>query len=89
VQDAPSVLGWQRWREFDELHVLGLLKAALEASAETIALPADLIDHFAHILLATLNEIALLTAGAPDKDAAIRSGQAAFDEFFRRLFQTG
>src|SRR5882757_11481098 len=26
--DAPSVLGWERWREYDEKHVLGAMKAS-------------------------------------------------------------
>jgi hypothetical protein len=29
--DAPSVLGWQRWRDMDERHTLGLIRAVLQA----------------------------------------------------------
>lgn len=83
--DAPSVVGWQRWREVEEKHALGLLKAGLQAAAEAGHVPQAHVDAFAHMLLAALNETALLIARAPDQAAAMRKGQAAVDEFLRRL----
>jgi AcrR family transcriptional regulator len=83
--DAPAVLGWERWRAMDERHGFGLLKRALQAAAEGGRLPGDLVDAFAHMLLAALNEIALLVARAEDRDAAIRDGEAAVDALLVRL----
>jgi AcrR family transcriptional regulator len=83
--DAPSVLGWERWRAMDERHGFGLIKAALQAAAEGGRLPAELVDSFAHMLLAALNEIALLVARADDREAAIRDGEAAVDALLVRL----
>jgi AcrR family transcriptional regulator len=40
--DAPSALGWQKWREIEERHGLGLLKRALKAAAKTGKLRASL-----------------------------------------------
>jgi AcrR family transcriptional regulator len=83
--DAPSVLGWQRWREMEERHALGMIKAVLGAIAETGRLAPELVDMFAHVLLASVNEIALLIARADDQAAASRSAAAAVEEILGRL----
>jgi AcrR family transcriptional regulator len=87
--DAPSVIGWQRWREVEERYAFGMLKAALEASAGPAGLRPALIDPFAHMLLASVNEIALVISRADDTAAATRMGEAAIDELLRRLFGAG
>ncbi len=83
--DAPAVLGWQRWREMEERHALGMIKAVLAEIARAGRLAPDLADMFAHMLLASLNEIALFIARADDPAAAMRSGAAAVDELLHRL----
>ena len=83
--DAPAVLGWERWRAMDERHGFGQIKRALQAAAAGGRLPSDLVDAFAHMLLAALNEIALLVARADDRDAAIHDGEAAVDALLVRL----
>jgi AcrR family transcriptional regulator len=83
--DAPSILGWERWREIEEQYALGLLKAALQAEADAGHVRADLVDVFAHMLLATMNELALLIARADDQAAAQRMAVEAVDELLGRL----
>ncbi|WP_279580128.1 hypothetical protein [Fodinicola feengrottensis] len=83
--DAPSVIGWHRWREYDEKHVLGAMKAGMASSAAQGLLPAEQSDLFAHVVMAAVNEIALVTARADDHTEAIRIGTAAVDEILRRL----
>lgn len=83
--DAPAVLGWTRWREVEEDHALGLVKGALEAVAATGRLRPDLVDMLAHVLLAGVNEVALMVATADDTRSAQRSGEAAVDELLTRL----
>jgi AcrR family transcriptional regulator len=83
--DAPSVLGWDKWREVEEAHALGMVKAALAAVAETGALAPELVDMFAHVLLASMNEIALLVARSDDPEAATRDATAAVEELLTRL----
>jgi AcrR family transcriptional regulator len=85
--DAPAVLGWQRWREFDEEHVLGNIKAAMHIAAAEGALDPKHADAFAHILLAAVNELALTIPGAADQAAAISAAESALDEFLRRLLK--
>jgi AcrR family transcriptional regulator len=85
--DAPAVLGWHRWRALDAQSTLGELRAALAAMATAGQLPASLVDMFAHVVLAAMNEIALVIAMADDTQAAMRDGAAAVDQFLERLLQ--
>jgi AcrR family transcriptional regulator len=85
LTDAPSVLGWEKWREIDERHAFGLMKAALEPAAKEAGLPAALVDAFAHILLASLSEVALMIAQAHDTTAALENGRRAVRELLARI----
>ncbi|GAB3965386.1 TetR/AcrR family transcriptional regulator [Actinoallomurus acanthiterrae] len=87
--DAPSVIGWQRWRELEERYALGMTKEALRRVAEVGRLPAEFVDPFAHMLLAALDEIALLIARAEDVEAATSTGVAAVEELLDRLVGAG
>ncbi|MCO1653579.1 TetR/AcrR family transcriptional regulator [Pseudonocardia humida] len=83
--DAPTVLGWQRWRERDEATFLGDLRRALAAAAEQGVLDRGHVDVFAHALLASANETALLVARADDPAAALAGAQDALDELLDRV----
>jgi len=85
IIDAPAVLGWDRWREIESRYGLGMLKVALQGVADAGRLRADLVDLFAHMVLAAMNEIAQLVARADDAEPAIRQGEAAVDELLTRL----
>ena len=67
--DAPAVLGWQAWREADARHGLGLVSEALRAVMEAGLIASQPVEPLAHLLLAALNEAALLVAGADDPAA--------------------
>ena len=82
LTDAPSVLGWEKWREIDERHAFGLMKAALEPAAKEASLPATLVDAFAHMLLASLSEVALMIAQADDTTQALENGRRACANFW-------
>jgi hypothetical protein len=58
--DAPAVLGWQRWRELDEQNSLGPIRAALTHAAEAGSIERRHVNPFAHIVLAAVNEVALM-----------------------------
>ena len=87
--DAPSVVGWEKWREIDERYAFGLLKAALGAVAARGRVRKELVDVLAHMLLAALAEVALVIARAKDAKGAVRVGQAAVDELLDGLFGPG
>jgi AcrR family transcriptional regulator len=64
--DAPAVLGWQAWREADARHGLGLVTEALRAVIDAGLIAPQPVEPLAHLLLAALNEAALLVADADD-----------------------
>jgi AcrR family transcriptional regulator len=84
--DAPAVVGWERWREIDEQHAFGLVKAAIAAIAADGRVKPELVDVMAHMVLAALLEVALLVARADEGRIAIRRGQEAIDELLSALF---
>jgi AcrR family transcriptional regulator len=85
LTDAPSVVGWDVWREIDSRHGLGLLKAAFRLAAELGHLPESRVEPFAHALLAVLTEMALLVARADDQSAAADAGRDAVELVLSQL----
>jgi AcrR family transcriptional regulator len=85
--DAPAVLGWERWREVDEQNNLGWIRTALEYAAEAGSVEPLHVDTFAHIVLAAVNEVALMIALADDPVSALSAGENAFAEFVDRLLR--
>jgi len=83
--DPPAVVGWTRWREIDEKHILGGLRASMRRIADQGRLPPGDVDLFTHMLLAAVNEAALLIARAKDPEEALATGQAAVDALLDRL----
>ena len=83
--DAPVVLGWERWRELDEQGSLRPIRAALDYAAEAGRIEPRHVDAFAHIVLATINEVALMIARADDPAATLTAGESAVAEFLDRL----
>ena len=67
--DAPAVLGWQTWREIDAVHGLGLVTEALEHVMDAGLIEIQPVLPLAHLLLAALNEAAMLVANAKDPAA--------------------
>jgi AcrR family transcriptional regulator len=85
LTDAHSVLGWQKWREIEDRYGLGRLKQALRLVAATGRIQEDEADVFAHILLASLIEVAFLVARAPDPRKAAKTGRKAIKQLLERL----
>lgn len=83
--DAPAALGWQKWREIEAQHGLGLLKAALGRAAEAGRLRTDQVDLFAHMLLASLIEVALMIARSQNSKAAVQQGRKALTRLIDAL----
>jgi AcrR family transcriptional regulator len=83
--DPPSVVGWTRWRELDEVHTLGGLRRNLELIAQQGRLAEGDIDLFAHMLLASLSEAALLIARAEKPRSALKVGEAAVETLLAGL----
>ena len=80
--DAPSVVGWSRWREIDERHGFGLLLAGLQATGR---FPEPILHPVAHMLLAATLEAALLIARAGPRSKEARNARAGVDELLDRV----
>jgi AcrR family transcriptional regulator len=83
--DAPAVLGWQAWRELDARFGLGLVTMALQAAMDAGQMEHQPVEPLAHMLLAALNEGAMLVAQADDQAAARAEVGAAVDKLLDRL----
>ena len=70
LRDAPSVLGWEEWRALGDRYGLGLLRAALDAGMESGALKSQPSAPLAHVLMAVLDEAALVVVRSDDVAAA-------------------
>jgi AcrR family transcriptional regulator len=83
--DPPRVVGWKRWRELDDVHTLGGLRASIAALAEQGRVAEAEVDTLAHMLLAAVAEAALLIAQADDPEAALTSALATVDTLLTRV----
>lgn len=75
--DAPSVLGWEAWREVEARHGLGMLRMLLQHASNRGLLPADHVEDLAHIMLGAVSEAAMVVAHHPnDSEVRSRMGQS-------------
>jgi AcrR family transcriptional regulator len=75
--DAPSVLGWERWREIGWRYGMGLTEGTVQAAIDAGRIAPQPARPLAHLLLGALDEAALFVARAEDRDAARREMAAA------------
>jgi len=68
--DAPSVLGWERWREIGARYGLGLIEGVLQAAMDNGHIEVQPARPLAHVLLGAVDEAAMVVARAVDQDAA-------------------
>ena len=68
--DAPSVLGWEAWREIGFQHLFGLLATGLHWGMAAGKLAEQPVVPLVHVLLGALNEGAMFIARAEDRLAA-------------------
>jgi hypothetical protein len=64
--DAPSVLGWDTWREIDERYSFAILRHMLDTAMTEGVMRKQPVDALAHVMLGALNEGALLIARSED-----------------------
>jgi AcrR family transcriptional regulator len=86
--DAPSALGWDRWRSIDARHGFGLLLAGLQAAADSNRIGRDHLEERAHLLLAALIEAALLVGRSDDPGTTRKAMGALIDEHIDGLVRT-
>lgn len=82
--DAPAVMGWNKWRELDDRHAFGILKAAV---AETPACrkAGQSPEVLGHIILASIIEMAMLIARSNTPKKTLATTDAALDRLLGQL----
>jgi AcrR family transcriptional regulator len=80
--DAPSVLGWKKYRDIAQRYSLGVTEHLLVEAMDAGQLARQPSRALAHILIGALDEAAMVIATAEDRDQA----RAEVGEVLRRLF---
>ncbi|MDD7920850.1 TetR/AcrR family transcriptional regulator [Actinomycetospora callitridis] len=70
--DAPSVLGWARFRALTQDYSLGMTEQLLRAAMDAGQLAPQPVRPLAHVLIGALDEGAMVIAGADDRERARR-----------------
>lgn len=83
--DGPAVLGWQTWRQLEGRYGVGAIHGLLERAVLDGSLPAQPLIVLAHVLLAAVDEAALVIANSPDPIAAREQGIAAISQLLAGL----
>jgi AcrR family transcriptional regulator len=85
--DAPAVLGWALWREYDAEYSMKSLWEGLEALRAEGRLPEVPLEALTHLLSGAMNEAALWIAQAPDPQAALAEGSQALTWLLKSLYR--
>jgi len=83
--DAPSVLGWSRFRELCLHHVLGLIESLLEVGMAAGKFTRQPVRPLAHVLIAAADEAALYIVGSDDRATAKAEMRAVVGRLFDAL----
>lgn len=70
--DAPSVLGWDKWREIGLKYGFGLVEETLKAAMEAGLIERAPSRPLAHLVLGAIDEAALVVARAPEDGGRTR-----------------
>jgi AcrR family transcriptional regulator len=71
--DAPSVLGWDGFREISQRYALGMTEELLGAAIEAGQLKRQPVRPLATVMLAALDEAAMSIASSNDDEADVRT----------------
>jgi AcrR family transcriptional regulator len=87
--DAPSVLGWEQWREIGMRYGFGLVQTTLEAAMDAGMIERQPVRPLAHLLLGSIDEAGMLVARANDGGETKREVSAAVDRYLDALLAGG
>lgn len=85
--DGPAVLGWNNWRELEGHYGITVIEAALEAAIEEGSLKTRRRRELAHLILAAVDEAALLIAHSDEPEATRRSASQALGQLLEGLHE--
>jgi AcrR family transcriptional regulator len=77
--EGPEILGWERWREIDDRHFVGMTRAGIAAIMPP-GTAATVVDDATRLVLGAVMEAALATGRSDDPDmSATRYGRLLKD----------
>jgi len=85
LQDAPSVLGHERWSELDERHSSGMLRASLQKLIDAGEIESQPIDLLVRLVSGALHEAALYIASHPSPTRARADAGRLLERFLSSL----
>jgi AcrR family transcriptional regulator len=83
--DAPSVLGWERWREIGMRYGFGLVEGTLKAAIEAGLIEEQPVRPLAHLVLGAIDEAAMVVARADDDGRTRAEVGEAVERFIDHL----
>jgi AcrR family transcriptional regulator len=83
--DAPSVLGWEEWREIGMRYGFGLVQGTLQAAMDAGLLEPQPVRPLAHLVLGAIDEAAMLVARADDGGQTRREVGESVERFLGHL----
>ena len=83
--DGPAVLGWNDWRELEARYGITVIESALEVAMNEGTIRTQPRRELAHLILAALDEAALLIAHADDPETARRNASEALGQLLEGL----
>lgn len=83
--DAPSVLGWEEWREIGMRYGFGLVEGTLQAAVDAGLLDKQPVKPLAHLIVGAVDEAALVVARADDGGRTKREVAEAVQQFLDHL----
>lgn len=83
--DAPSVLGWEEWREIGMRYGFGLVQGTLQAAMDAGLLEPQPIRPLAHLVLGAIDEAAMLVARSDDGGKTRREVGESVERFLDHL----
>ncbi len=83
--EAPSVLGYARWREIESRYGMGLVRELLKQAMARGRIREQPVEPLAHVLLAVVSEAALYLARADDPARARVEMAAVLDDLVSGL----
>ncbi|MGB0907029.1 MAG: TetR/AcrR family transcriptional regulator [Maricaulaceae bacterium] len=85
LQDAPSVLGWEYWREIEHENSVAFIRAAMQGLMATGVIKTLPLDPLSSLVFAASCEAALTISVADDPTAATQDALSALELFFSGL----
>jgi AcrR family transcriptional regulator len=83
--DAPSVLGWDKWRAIGVKYGLGVIEAMLAQAVADGSIPEQPLRPVAHVLLGALDEAALYVSRAENSGRAREEMYAVCDRLINGI----